>query len=67
MFNLIDIGERAGSGIPNIYSIWDKQGWEAPIITEDFEPPRITMSLSVLTESDDLSTPSDKKALIKKR
>lgn len=65
MFNLIDIGERAGSGIPNIYSIWDKQGWEAPIITEGFEPPRITMSLSVLTESDDLSTPSDKKALIK--
>jgi len=48
MFNLIDIGERAGSGIPNIYSIWDKQGWEAPIITEDFEPARITMSLSVL-------------------
>lgn len=67
MFNLIDIGERAGSGIPNIYRIWDKQGWEAPIITEGFEPPRITMSLSVLTESDDLSTPSDKKALIKKR
>lgn len=65
MFNLINIGERAGSGIPNIYSVWDKQGWEAPIITEGFEPPRITMSLSVLTESDDLSTPSDKKALIK--
>ena len=22
MFNLIDIGERAGSGIPNIFRVW---------------------------------------------
>lgn len=50
MFNLIDMGERAGSGIPNIYRIWDKQGWEAPIITEYFEPARITMSLSVSSD-----------------
>ena len=64
MFNLIDIGERAGSGIPNIYSIWDKQGWEAPIITEDFEPARITMSLSVLTE-DTFIVSGDKKVTIK--
>ena len=64
MFNLIDIGERAGSGIPNIYSIWDKQGWEAPIITEDFEPPRITMSLSVLTDEKVIVT-DDKKVTIK--
>ncbi len=64
MFNLIDIGERAGSGIPNIYSIWDKQGWEAPIITEDFEPARITMSLSVSTD-DTVIVSDDKKVTIK--
>jgi len=64
MFNLIDIGERAGSGIPNIYSIWDKQGWEAPIITEDFEPARITMSLSVSTD-DTVIVSGDKKVTIK--
>ncbi len=65
MFNLIDIGERAGSGIPNIYRVWDKQGWEAPVITEDFEPERITLSLSVISEPNDLSTVSGKKTLIK--
>lgn len=27
MFNLIDIGERAGSGIPNIFRVWREQGW----------------------------------------
>ena len=45
MFTLIDIGERAGSGIPNIYSVWNKQGWSAPTISEEFDPERITLSL----------------------
>ena len=45
MFNLIDIGERAGSGIPNIFNVWNKQGFPAPIISESFEPDRITLSL----------------------
>ncbi len=47
MFNLVDIGERAGSGIPNIYSVWKKQGWSVPEISESFEPERITLSLEV--------------------
>lgn len=34
MFNLINIGERAGSGVPDIYSVWIDPGWEQPIITE---------------------------------
>ena len=34
MFNLLDIGERAGSGIPNIYSVWKKQKWDSPQIDE---------------------------------
>ena len=58
MFNLINVGERAGSGIPNIFNVWKKQGWSAPIINESFEPDRITLSL-LIGES------SDKKVAIK--
>jgi len=47
MFNLIDVGESAGSGIPNIFNVWEKQGWSAPIIYESFEPDRITLSLFI--------------------
>jgi predicted HTH transcriptional regulator len=67
MFNLIDVGERAGSGIPNIFSVWKKQGWSAPIIEESFEPDRITLSL-LLKKSDDKKTTiksDDKKATAK--
>ena len=45
MFNLINIGERAGSGIPNIYNVWKKQGWQEPRIAESFEPARIMLTL----------------------
>jgi len=52
MFNLIDVGERAGSGIPNIFNVWKKQGWSAPIINESFDPDRITLSLFIGKSSD---------------
>ena len=58
MFNLIDVGERAGSGIPSILYVWKKQGWTEPTITQSFDPNRTTLSLP-LTKS------ADKKALIK--
>ena len=47
MFNLIDVGSRTGSGIPNIFSVWKKAGWSAPVISESFDPDRITLSLAV--------------------
>ena len=47
MFNFIDIGERAGSGIPNIFRVWKEQEWERPVISETFEPDRITLTLSL--------------------
>ena len=46
MFNLIDIGERAGSGVPNIYNVWEDEGWEEPVIEERFDPDRTVLSLS---------------------
>lgn len=46
MFNLINIGERAGSGVPNIFNIWEDEGWEEPEIIEKFEPDRTVLVLS---------------------
>lgn len=47
MFNLVNIGRRAGSGIPGIYSVWREQGWALPVIEESFQPERITLSLAI--------------------
>ena len=47
MFNLINVDERAGSGIPSIFRIWEKQKWITPTLTEELSPERITLYLSI--------------------
>ena len=34
MLNYIGIGERAGSGVPNIYAIWEQEGYVDPTVEE---------------------------------
>lgn len=45
MFNLINVGERAGSVLPSIRTIWQRQGWQEPEIVESFNPDRTTLEL----------------------
>ena len=52
MFNLVDIGERAGSGIPSILSAWHKEGWSEPVIEESFDPDRIKVTLNFDSSSE---------------
>ena len=47
LFNLIGIGERAGSGVPNIYAVWKNEGWQEPILEEQFNPDRTILSLTL--------------------
>lgn len=46
MFNLINIGERAGSGVPNIFNVWEDEGWKEPEIIERFGPDRTVLILT---------------------
>lgn len=52
MFNLINIGEHAGSGVPNIFNIWADEGWEEPVIEERFDPDRTVLPLSFKKSGD---------------
>jgi len=48
MFNLLDIGERAGSGIPSIFRAWEDAGWETPVIDEridDIERTKLSLPI----------------------
>jgi len=67
MFNLIDIGERAGSGIPNIFRVWREQGWTVPVISESLDPDRIVLSLAFEKTGDKKPAikTGDKKSAIK--
>ena len=67
MLNMIDIGERAGSGIPNIFSVWKQQGWSEPTILVSSEPDRSTLVLPLFKSDDKKVTikSDDKKVTIK--
>lgn len=60
MFNLINIGERSGSGVPNIFNTWNDQGWKEPVIEERFDPDRITWPLEFIKKTRKKTSKEDK-------
>ena len=64
MFNLIGIGERAGSGVPDIYSVWEQQGWKQPEVIEKYGPDRTILKLSFVKKA--AIKNGDKKQVTKK-
>lgn len=54
MFNLIGYGERAGSGVPDIFAVWNSQGWETPVIDETSDPDRTILHLKLETSYEDV-------------
>ena len=52
MFNFIGVGERAGSGVPDIYSIWKSEHFDDPIVDEasgrEGNPDRTTLTLPMV-------------------
>lgn len=42
---MIDIGERAGSGIPGVFSVWHKTFGASPEYSQRTSPDRITTTL----------------------
>ena len=47
MFALIDVGERAGTGLCNVFNVWKQYGYSEPVITESVDPDRITMVINI--------------------
>ena len=43
---MIDIAERAGSGVSNIFNTWEDEGYEVLEIIEEFNPDRTKLVLS---------------------
>jgi len=62
MFNLLNIGERAGSGVPNIFHIWNKENLGFPQYEETMDFSRTKLTLPIEFASDKTKT-SDKRAI----
>lgn len=50
IFALVDIGERSGMGLADLYGHWKKHGLPEPVISEKYDPDRV--KVTVYTDSD---------------
>lgn len=48
MFLMIGLGERAGSGLPKIYSGWKSQHWRQPLLQEKDDPEQTLLALHMM-------------------
>ena len=64
MFNLIGFGERAGSGVPDIYTTWQQAGYVEPMVEEIFgdgEPNRTILTLPLVGKEEKISGGQEEK------
>lgn len=47
MFSLINVGERSGIGLCDVYSAWKSCGYKQPEFKESVDPDRITLTLQI--------------------
>ncbi|WP_165047515.1 MULTISPECIES: ATP-binding protein [unclassified Adlercreutzia] len=52
MFALINIGERAGGGIPNMVEKWTAAGYGSPVLNERVNPERSSIFVPLAVDSD---------------
>ena len=50
MFVLINVGECSGTGICDVYHVWDENGFKKPSFVETVDPDRVVLTLQIETD-----------------
>lgn len=58
MFSLINVGERSGTGLCDVYKTWENNGFGKPEILETINPDRITITLQIKDDGNDGNRPN---------
>ena len=45
LFALVEIGEKLGTGLVQLFALWEKNGWPRPELHEQFDPERTILTL----------------------
>ena len=56
IFSLIGIGERSGTGLSNLYALWEQHGFSTPIIREEFDPEKTIVNIATEPNQSDSDT-----------
>ncbi|MBQ6009481.1 MAG: putative DNA binding domain-containing protein [Kiritimatiellae bacterium] len=58
IFALVDIGERSGTGLADLYGHWKKNKLPAPVIAEEYDPDRVKITVYMDSDQDPTKTRS---------
>ena len=56
IFALIDVGERSGMGLSNLYSTWEELGYDRPDLEESHEPDQTVLKVYLKTSTKSAKT-----------
>lgn len=60
IFALIDVGERSGMGLSNLYSTWAELGYDRPELEESHEPDQTVLKVYLKTSTKSAKTSTKK-------
>ena len=60
IFALIDVGERSGMGLSNLYSTWSELGYDRPELEEFHEPDQTVLKVYLKTSTKSVKTSTKK-------
>lgn len=60
IFALIDVGERSGMGLSNLYSTWAELGYDRPELEESHEPDQTILKVHLKTSTKSVKTSTKK-------
>ena len=60
IFALIDVGERSGMGLSNLYSTWAELGYDRPDLEESHEPDQTVLKVYLKTSTKSAKTSTKK-------
>ena len=49
MFQMLGVGDKAGSGIDKIRSSWAAEHWQSPVLRESLRPDRVVLELPMIS------------------
>ncbi|MBR5840618.1 MAG: putative DNA binding domain-containing protein [Victivallales bacterium] len=65
LFALVEIGEKLGTGLFQLFALWKEHGWPEPQLQEQFDPERTVLTLDY-NDPEDTTTNNDQENTHKK-
>ena len=51
IFSLLNVGERSGTGLSNLFAVWERERFQTPVVQEQYDPDRTSVLIVTASAS----------------